>query len=77
MNDRQFPHLHIPSDRNPKRGTDVNLIPEDLARAHMRARIEEAERYRIARSARAHRWLRHVDARLRTRRRLYHRVGKH
>lgn len=66
MNDRQFPHLHIPSDRNPKRSIDVNLIPEDLARAHMRARIEEAERHRIARSARALRRMR-ADARMLTR----------
>lgn len=66
MNDRQFPHLHIPSDRTSTRSANVNLIPEDLARAHMRARIEEAERYRIARSARAHRRMR-ADERMRAR----------
>lgn len=66
MNHHEFPHLHIPSNHIPARSSNVNLIQEDLARAHIRARIEEAERFRIARSARAYRRMR-ADARNRPR----------
>lgn len=66
---KPYPHLHIPSNKIP-RSTEMNLISEDLARAHMQARMEEAERYRIGRSARASRWRRRYGADARLRRRM-------